>query len=134
VKDYTVGKGKHQLMPFFPHEILRMINMMIWALVLIFGLAIFWPEHLAEPADPHFTPPHIKPEWYFLGSYQFLKAIPSKFAGVMIQGLFVLGVLLLPFLDRLRTGEDQPPTRRFVLEASIFVVAAVGLTIWGYLT
>ena len=85
MKDYTVGRTKEQLMPFFPHEVLRMINMTMWVLVLVFGLAIFGPEHLPDPADPYFTPPHIKPEWYFLGAYQFLKVIPNKLAGVMLQ-------------------------------------------------
>jgi ubiquinol-cytochrome c reductase cytochrome b subunit len=132
MKDYTVGRKKDQLMPFFPHEILRMLNMMIWTLVIIFGIAIFAPEHLPEPADPHFTPPHIKPEWYFLGAYQFLKVIPNKVAGVVLQGVFMLAILILPFLDRAPEGKIRRDTPRFRVVATVFVVIAVGLTVWGH--
>ena len=40
------------------------------------------------------TPLHIVPEWYFLGSYAVLKAIPSKVEGFIIFSTSVLILLL----------------------------------------
>lgn len=35
------------------------------------------------PSNPMQTPPHIKPEWYFLTSYTILRSIPNKTIGVL---------------------------------------------------
>ena len=34
-------------------------------------------------ANPLITPEHIVPEWYFLGFYAILRAIPNKLFGII---------------------------------------------------
>jgi ubiquinol-cytochrome c reductase cytochrome b/c1 subunit len=34
-------------------------------------------------ANPLITPEHIVPEWYFLGLYAILRAIPNKLFGIL---------------------------------------------------
>jgi quinol-cytochrome oxidoreductase complex cytochrome b subunit len=45
------------------------------------------------------TPPHVKPEWYFLRSYQVLRLIPNKTLRILAQIVAVTGIVLLSFLD-----------------------------------
>jgi quinol-cytochrome oxidoreductase complex cytochrome b subunit len=108
-EQYTPG----QLEPFWPNEILRMLVVVLCTLALIMALVVlpvileyFGLGELLEeatPADPRATPPHIRPEWYFLAVYQYLKLPPQEFLGisgktigVLSQGPFVLALLLLP--------------------------------------
>ncbi|HVS09665.1 MAG TPA: hypothetical protein VMS76_07295, partial [Planctomycetota bacterium] len=54
-----------------------------------------------EKANPLVTPEGIKPEWYFLPTYQFLKYLPKQL-GLALSALPPLILLLWPFLDRSR--------------------------------
>nr|NIQ00270.1 cytochrome bc complex cytochrome b subunit [Nitrospinaceae bacterium]NIR54356.1 cytochrome bc complex cytochrome b subunit [Nitrospinaceae bacterium]NIS84774.1 cytochrome bc complex cytochrome b subunit [Nitrospinaceae bacterium]NIT81575.1 cytochrome bc complex cytochrome b subunit [Nitrospinaceae bacterium]NIU43859.1 cytochrome bc complex cytochrome b subunit [Nitrospinaceae bacterium] len=94
-------KGKR----FFPTFIMEDLLVIFVFLVVFFWVVFFFPEWVitAEtevPADPFNTPEHIKPEWYFLASYQFLKLVPSEVGALALQGIFILIVVFLPFIDR----------------------------------
>ncbi|MFO1417698.1 MAG: hypothetical protein U1E83_03415 [Methylotetracoccus sp.] len=43
---------------------------------------------------------HIAPVWYFTPFYSILRAIPSKFGGVVAMGASIVVLFLLPWLDR----------------------------------
>ena len=58
--------------------------------------------------------------------------IPSKLAGVVLQGLFLLFVVILPFLDRSPEGRRGIPTLRFHLIMAAFILVTVALTVWGH--
>nr|AOW68963.1 cytochrome b [Uranoscopus tosae] len=71
-------------------------------LVLI-CLALFSPYLLGDPdnftpANPLVTPPHIKPEWYFLFAYAILRSVPNKLGGVLALLSSILVLFLLPAL------------------------------------
>jgi cytochrome b6 len=95
-------------MPFVPHFLLR--DMVGWyvALALLAALAALFPWELGEKADPFGVPPKgIKPEWYFLFTFQTLKELPAhilgiegEVVGILFFGLAGLALLLVPFLDR----------------------------------
>ncbi len=133
-----ISKPKRS-MPFFPHFLLRDLN--VWLLVLA-GLTIlsfYFPTHLGEPADPLSpTPIGIKPEWYFLFTFQLLKLFPAHilwFEGehIGIIGMGIAGVLvfLVPFLDKKSAKDERSPVFTYV---GWFVIASmVALTIWGVL-
>ena len=70
---------------------------------------MFFPEAAFQKADPFLTPPHIKPEWYFLWAYQTLKIFPSKIIGLGVQVAFMTFLALLPFIDR---GPERRPAKR----------------------
>lgn len=128
--------------PFFPdHVILQVVQMLLVVAVLVV-LATLLPAPMEPKADPFSTPEHIKPEWYFLASYQFLKvaeklgvlgAWAPKAVGVMGQGIALLVLVLLPFLDR---GKERHPFRRARVMALglLFILIFAALTLWGHLS
>jgi cytochrome b6 len=99
-------------MPFFPHFFLR--DLLLWLVMLnaVAALSVFWPAELGLKADPFApAPAGIKPEWYFLATYQMLKWLPAnigpingELVGMVAMGLAGLVALLLPFLDRTPEG------------------------------
>nr|ABY48626.1 cytochrome b [Xantusia sp. Yucca Valley] len=86
--------------PFFSYKDLVGV-MMITMLLLI--LALFSPSLLGDPenftpANPMMTPPHIKPEWYFLFAYAILRSIPNKLGGVLALLLSIMILIIVPLL------------------------------------
>jgi ubiquinol-cytochrome c reductase cytochrome b subunit len=109
--------------PFFPHHVLKegvIFCALIGALVT---LIVLWPVELGEKADPFTTPEGIKPEWYFLPTYQLLKYFP-KTLGLFVSLIPAVLLLLWPFLDRSR---ERHPKKRPV--AIAIGVAALALAI-----
>jgi len=136
-----------QLEPFWPNEIIKMMVAVLCTLAIIMlfvVLPVVLEEvglgevvHQEQPADPHgSTPVGIKPEWYFLPAYQYLKLMPTelfgvsgKTLGVLSQGLILPIVALLPFWYRKRAHQRPNNAYRITITAAIGVVIA--LTIWG---
>nr|CAE48115.1 Cytb protein [Duttaphrynus melanostictus] len=76
-----------------------------FALMLAFLalLSTFAPNLLGDPdnftpANPLVTPPHIKPEWYFLFAYAILRSIPNKLGGVLALLFSIMILFLMPLL------------------------------------
>ena len=44
-------------------------------------------------ASPLLTPSHIVPEWYFLGLYAILRAIPNKLFGIISMFSFIINYI-----------------------------------------
>nr|ANH55792.1 cytochrome b [Grandisonia larvata] len=61
------------------------------------------PENFT-PANPLLTPPHIKPEWYFLFAYAILRSIPNKLGGVLA---LLFSILILMFIPLLHTAKQR---------------------------
>ncbi|MBI4179660.1 cytochrome bc complex cytochrome b subunit [bacterium] len=99
---------KDQAIRFFPEHVLKEMSVFTVFLGLLLALVIFSPPELGEPADPLNTPAGIKPEWYFLPTYQLLKYFP-KTLGIFTSMLPPLLLLILPFIDR---SLDRHPKRR----------------------
>jgi ubiquinol-cytochrome c reductase cytochrome b subunit len=125
----TIKPGEPKL-PFFPSHVAKELLVFTFVLLAVTLLIMYGPAHVEQPADPYDTPPHIKPEWYFLASYQLLKLISPEWLGLALQGLCVLILLLWPFLDR---SPERDLRRRPVLlvATTLVVLALAGLTAWG---
>nr|WNH17095.1 cytochrome b [Hippocampus kuda] len=72
-------------------------------LIALTSIALFTPNILGDPdnftpANPLVTPPHIKPEWYFLFAYTILRSIPNKLGGVLALLFSILVLMLAPIL------------------------------------
>lgn len=127
--------------PFFPNHLLDEVIVVFIIFGILIGLTTFFPAPMEPKADP-FVTPHIKPEWYFLASYQFLKLAEvlnflgpwaPKLLGLMAQGAVILLLFLLPFIDK--NKERHPKKRPIAVSLGIaFVLGYIVLTIWGYLS
>ncbi len=113
--------------PFFPNEMVFMAQVVLILLTVLFIFVFFLTEWLLPPdeiANPLVTPEHIKPEWYFLASFQELKLVPSESIGLFIQIGVILVALLLPFWDR---GRERNTFKRPVI--LLLGAAAIGLLV-----
>jgi len=99
---------KEQAVPFFPHHVLKEGVVFCVLIGMLVTLIVLWPVELGEKADPFVTPEGIKPEWYFLPTYQLLKYFP-KTLGLFVSLIPQLLLLLWPFLDR---GAERHPKKR----------------------
>ncbi|UCG32025.1 MAG: hypothetical protein JSU68_10210 [Phycisphaerales bacterium] len=144
--DYRKQYTPQQLEPFWPNEILRMGVVVLCTLAVVGGLVVLpvvldyvgLGELIEEetPADPRATPEHIRPEWYFLAVYQYLKLPPSEFlgisgktVGVLSQGPFILAVILLPAWAR--RWSHKRPGRLHTTLVTLVIAAALALTFWA---
>nr|WNH38361.1 cytochrome b [Sternoptyx diaphana] len=95
--------------------------------------ALFAPNALGDPdnfvpANPLVTPPHIKPEWYFLFAYAILRSIPNKLGGVLSLLFSILILMLVPVLHTSKQrGLTYRPLSQFLFWA---LVADVLLLTW----
>nr|AIG52594.1 cytochrome b [Ctenotus rimacolus]AIG53165.1 cytochrome b [Ctenotus rimacolus] len=86
--------------PYYSYKDLLGATLLLMTLLL---LALFSPNLLGDPenftpANPLVTPPHIKPEWYFLFAYAILRSIPNKLGGVLALLFSILILMLVPAL------------------------------------
>nr|QJF72948.1 cytochrome b [Macrourus whitsoni] len=89
--------------PFHPYFSYKDLLGFIALLLPLASITLFWPNILGDPdnftpANPLVTPPHIKPEWYFLFAYAILRSIPNKLGGVLALLLSILVLMVIPFL------------------------------------
>jgi quinol-cytochrome oxidoreductase complex cytochrome b subunit len=123
----TPAQPPERLKPFFPDYILD--EVIAWYAVLagLVILASIFPAGLEPKADPLLTPEHVKPEWYFLAVYQFLK-VTSETVGVVVPVALVTVIVLLPLLDR---NQEIRPRRRPIALGLAFVLL-VGMAVLTY--
>nr|AAM90435.1 cytochrome b [Euphonia fulvicrissa] len=89
--------------PFHPYYTIKDILGFVLMISLLVSLALFSPNLLGDPenftpANPLVTPPHIKPEWYFLFAYAILRSIPNKLGGVLALAASILVLFFMPLL------------------------------------
>jgi quinol-cytochrome oxidoreductase complex cytochrome b subunit len=126
------NEEKNGAIPFFPDYLLDEVIAWFVGLALLVVLASLFPAGLEDKADPLTTPAHVKPEWYFLFFYQFLKLVP-RIAGILVAGVAIVVLFLIPFLDR--SPSRKPRARRIFLIAGLVVLAGmVFMGIWGLLS
>nr|WNH23284.1 cytochrome b [Lampanyctus tenuiformis] len=98
-------------------------------------LALFAPNLLGDPdnftpANPLVTPPHIKPEWYFLFAYAILRSIPNKLGGVLALLFSILVLMLVPLLHTSKQrGITFRPVTQFLfwlLVADVMILTWIG--------
>nr|YP_009368113.1 cytochrome b [Lepilemur petteri]ADP68166.1 cytochrome b [Lepilemur petteri] len=93
--------------PFHPYYTTKDSLGFLLLILLLMTLTLFYPDLLGDPdnytpANPLNTPPHIKPEWYFLFAYAILRSIPNKLGGVMALILSILILAIIPFLQPIK--------------------------------
>nr|UAU48025.1 cytochrome b [Alexandromys oeconomus] len=121
--------------PFHPYYTIKDFLGVLILLMVLMILALFFPDILGDPdnytpANPLNTPPHIKPEWYFLFAYAILRSIPNKLGGVLALILSILILALMPLLhtskQRALTFRPITQTMYWILVADLFVLTWIG--------
>nr|Q9T3S9.1 RecName: Full=Cytochrome b; AltName: Full=Complex III subunit 3; AltName: Full=Complex III subunit III; AltName: Full=Cytochrome b-c1 complex subunit 3; AltName: Full=Ubiquinol-cytochrome-c reductase complex cytochrome b subunit [Brachyuromys betsileoensis]AAF15133.1 cytochrome b [Brachyuromys betsileoensis]AAF15134.1 cytochrome b [Brachyuromys betsileoensis] len=121
--------------PFHPYYTMKDLLGVILLILALTLLVLFFPDLLGDPdnytpANPLNTPPHIKPEWYFLFAYAILRSIPNKLGGVLALVLSILILALLPFLhtSKQRSLMFRPITQTlyWILAADLFTLTWIG--------
>ena len=104
--------------------------MAISGAILITG-GVF-PVDLGFKFEPTVPPGITVPEWYLTGLYAFLRTQYDKFVtGVLWPGLFILSILLIPFIDRYKkfSWKDRP----LITAIGITGIAQIMVTTyWGF--
>nr|AQT00820.1 cytochrome b [Anabas testudineus] len=121
--------------PFHPYFSLKDILGFVTVLTALITLSLFSPNLLGDPdnftpANPLVTPPHIKPEWYFLFAYAILRSIPNKLGGVIALLASILVLMAVPFLHtcKQRSLTFRPLSQLifWTLVADVFVLTWIG--------
>nr|QUA10872.1 cytochrome b [Symposiachrus trivirgatus] len=121
--------------PFHPYYSIKDILGFALMFILLATLALFSPNLLGDPenftpANPLATPPHIKPEWYFLFAYAILRSIPNKLGGVLALAASVLVLFLTPLLhvskQRSMTFRPLSQILFWILVTNLLILTWVG--------
>nr|AGY31054.1 cytochrome b [Heterandria formosa]AGY31068.1 cytochrome b [Heterandria formosa]AGY31143.1 cytochrome b [Heterandria formosa] len=118
---------------FHPYFSYKDLLGFIFLLTSLIALALFSPNLLGDPenftpANPLVTPPHIKPEWYFLFAYAILRSIPNKLGGVLALLASILILTLVPFLH---TSKQRSLTFRPLTQILFWLlIADVAILTW----
>lgn len=91
---------------FYPDYLIEIIFVIFMVIEAVIVLAMVYPPVIGRSIDftSGFQP---KPEWYFLWLYQLVRYFPgrSAFIGtILIPMLFIILLILFPFIDRGRHG------------------------------
>nr|YP_010949694.1 cytochrome b [Micropogonias undulatus]WMI35507.1 cytochrome b [Micropogonias undulatus] len=121
--------------PFHPYFIYKDLLGFAVLITCLTALALFSPNLLGDPdnftpANPLVTPPHIKPEWYFLFAYAILRSIPNKLGGVLALLASILVLMVVPILHTSKQrGLTFRPVTQFLfwtLIADVFILTWIG--------
>ncbi|MGD8306515.1 MAG: cytochrome bc complex cytochrome b subunit [Ignavibacteria bacterium] len=133
------SEADKKYIPFFPNFALR--ELLIWLIVIniLAILAVYFPWELGYKADPFAPAPEgIKPEWYFLFTFQVLKMLPGQilfltgeFVGIMLFGLAGLLWIIVPFWD----NKTKKSIRNKVINYTglVVVMFIIVFTILGFI-
>nr|AKS25004.1 cytochrome b [Cebus albifrons] len=116
---------------FHPYYTTKDILGLTLLLLLLTSLTLFTPDLLTDPdnytlANPLNTPPHIKPEWYFLFAYTILRSIPNKLGGVLA---LLLSIMILMIIPAIHMSKQQSMMFRPITQILFWTLAADLLTL-----
>nr|AAO14696.1 cytochrome b [Carollia brevicauda]AAO14697.1 cytochrome b [Carollia brevicauda] len=119
------------MIPFHPYYTIKDILGFLVMLTALSTLVLFSPDLLGDPdnytpANPLSTPPHIKPEWYFLFAYAILRSIPNKLGGVLA---LVLSILVLAIVPMLHVSKQRSMMFRPLSQCLFWLLVAVLFTL-----
>ncbi len=134
-----IGLRSRGTMKFFPQFVMRDIIGWLVALGVLAALAALFPWELGEKADPFAPAPvGIKPEWYFLFTFQTLKLLPAYIGpiagdtlGALLFGAAAIALFFIPFFD-LKADREEKNNLLFRL-GIVAIVFIVFMTLWGVL-
>ncbi|HLI89314.1 MAG TPA: hypothetical protein VKV37_11545 [Ktedonobacteraceae bacterium] len=111
----------------WPHLLVREFFAATSVMVMVTLLSLAIDAPLRPPADASVTPNPAKAPWYFLGLQELLHYFPPTTAGVLVPGFVLLGLAVLPYVDR-------NPSRAYADRKLAIVVFTMCVVFWAVVT
>jgi quinol-cytochrome oxidoreductase complex cytochrome b subunit len=102
----AVGHGPEHTVPSMPHLFYAELAVLMLTTLVCLALALVSDAPLKELANPLVPENPAKAPWYFLG-LQELVAFSAFMGGIGIPTIVLIGLGLIPFLDREETGTGE---------------------------
>ena len=99
----TVGVKSDDSVFTWPHLLIWELVLFVLVAALLLVSAFLFDAPLEEIANPNHPPNPAKAPWYFLG-LQELVSYSAFIGGVLIPALIVICLILVPYIDRKKTG------------------------------
>jgi quinol-cytochrome oxidoreductase complex cytochrome b subunit len=102
----AVGHGPEHTVPSMPHLFYAELAVLMLTTLICVALALVSDAPLKELANPLVPENPAKAPWYFLG-LQELVAFSAFMGGIGIPSIVLVGLGLIPYLDREREGTGE---------------------------
>jgi quinol-cytochrome oxidoreductase complex cytochrome b subunit len=121
-----VDRSPENTVPSMPHLFYAELGVLMVTVLICVAAALMWDAPLKELANPHVPENPAKAPWYFLG-LQELVSFSAFMGGVGIPTIVLIGLGLIPFLDRERQGTGEwfggPGGWRLTVQAAVVGLA-----------
>ena len=114
----------------WPHLLVRHVVVALGVTAVVLGFGVAFEAPLKDIANPNLTPEPAKAPWYFAGLQELLSHFDPLVAGVLAPTAAVIGLALLPYMDRNPATEARHRKVAIVVFLTL-VVTAVALTVIG---
>ncbi len=133
-KSNAVSRGPEQTVSSWPHMMIRLVGLFMLTFALCCIYAYFVEAPLKEMANPAVPENPAKAPWYFLG-LQELVSYSAFMGGVGIPTLALLGLALIPYLDRenqeIGRWFDDKKGKKVAIQSFIYAsVVVIGMLIF----
>ena len=118
--------GPARRLPAWPHLLIREVVVVLAVVVAVHALALVVDAPLEEVAEAARTPDPARAPWYFLG-LQELVHYSAMVGGVVVPTALVVGLLVLPYVDRKGGGVGVWFARERRLANTVFAVLALAV-------
>ena len=126
-KTPAVGNGPEQTIPSMPHLMYAEAGVFMLTVFICLALSLLVDAPLKELANPAVPENPAKAPWYFLG-LQELVSFSAFMGGIGIPTIVMLGLGLIPYLDREEAGTGEwfggPGGLRVVLLSAVVGMAS----------
>lgn len=122
----AVGRGPENTVPSMPHLFYAELGVLMATVFICLALSLWIDAPLKEVANPNVPENPAKAPWYFLG-LQEMVSYSAFMGGVGIPAIILVGLGLIPFLDREESGTGLwfggSGGKRVFLRATVFGLA-----------
>ncbi|MHB8618395.1 MAG: menaquinol oxidoreductase [Chloroflexota bacterium] len=125
-----VDKEPEDTVDAWPHLVSLEFIAAAFITILVIFFSVFYNAPLLGQADPNVAENPAKAPWYFLGLQELLHYFPPVVAGVLLPTFVLLGLALIPYIDR--NPSTRPQDRKLAICLfSLFIVSSLILTLVG---
>jgi len=121
---HKVGNIPDNTVYSWPNLFIAELFTLVITVSVILVLSLFFNAPLEEPVNVMHPPNPAKAPWYFLG-LQEMVSYSAFWGGVGVPTLFVIGLILTPYMDRTTGGVGKWFSRERLLANTIFLAFVV---------